>query len=327
MDDCKIDNVVHNQDIWQISLEAHMRKYKKSNLGYLTLDNVKDTITRTRQIFETSLFQHKGPNVIPTIFRNHPERFEFVIERERRLCKKRKPKKPPAQIPVTFSFADDVGMNIVINLLENEFQAYKRYATPAKLVCLKREICGEQAFEEMLSRQPHFYSDDGAKLRQSAYADPDPQNWIPPSPPCNNHFHFIVDFSVILPENKVSTAYVVCYDCGRYVETVLYDTTIEAVVKDISHNILQLDLSAEGNDVRKVVIRLPTRNCSFQECSFVEGLMGVTPLTGIPHKPSVFVRTRLFYLFNLKQRIHSIIHRSPTDDKPFKTILGRLRID
>uniref|UniRef100_A0A1B6FQH8 Uncharacterized protein n=1 Tax=Cuerna arida TaxID=1464854 RepID=A0A1B6FQH8_9HEMI len=221
-------------------------------------------------------------------------------------------------------------MNILLNLLPNEFQAYKKYAKPAKLVCLKKEVCGEQAFEEMLSRQPNFYSDDSTKFCQSVYAEPHPNNWKLPSHPCGNHFHFIVDFSVILPENKVSTAYVVCYDCGLYVETVLYDTTIKAAVKDICQNILQLDLSVEGNDVRKAVIRLPTRSVSLDGCSFVEGLMGVTPLTGIPHKPSVFVRTRLFYVFNLKQHIHSSIHKSATNHKrhaQLKETLEKFRID
>uniref|UniRef100_A0A1B6L260 Uncharacterized protein n=2 Tax=Graphocephala atropunctata TaxID=36148 RepID=A0A1B6L260_9HEMI len=319
-DNNKIEHIVYG-DVTkeEIHQQKCIREYNEVNEGYITTSNAKDVIIRTRERFETSLLKHKGPAVIPTILKNHPKRFEFVRARERQLSEKRCPRFPPPQLPVKFSFADDVCMNLLLNLNPTKLAGYVKHVKPATIIHLKQEICGEQAFVEMLSHQPYCYSDDLKRLFQSDHVDSNQKSWSPPVNPCSNIFEFVVDFSIILPEKRVSTVFVMCYDCGQYVETMLYGSTVKAAAKDICHNVALLDLSKEGDNDRSTVVRLPTRGCSIEGCSFVEGLMGVTLLTTVPRKPSVFVRTRLFFFLDKTQNISSIIHKSKGEECSYIT--------
>lgn len=128
---------------------------------------------------------------------------------------------------------------------------------------------------------------------------------------CYNKFHFIVDFSLILPTAKVSTVWVYCAICGKVIETVLCDKTIQLVLEEVQNNIVRTVKEKEENCSDSFVMPIPLQANTIQGYCFVEGVTSVSPLTNVNHdKPPVFIRTRISYYCNTSSNILKLIHQS-----------------
>lgn len=277
--------------------------------GYINKDDAKNAILRARQRFEEILLEHKGPSIIPTVFKNHPNRFEHVRIRDTQLQNIRSVRNPPELPFYVFTFADDIFLNLICNIRQHSYKVFINHEERARFISMNEESCGEVAFKEMLSQQPSFYSEIEDIVNMSEYVEPEGPRKTDNIGNCSNTCHFIVDFSVILPELKVSTVWVYCVACGKLLETVLCDKTIQVIREEIMHNISRIEVETNNSNAVPTVLRLPLRNCCVQGCAFVEGLMGVTLLSKkSPYRPSIFVRTRLFYFCDENAKIGKVVH-------------------
>jgi len=283
---------------------------------YMSKPHVKSLIIQTRKSFEERSLQLNGPAVIPTMFRNHPERYAFVRERDRKFHSQRNPTNPPPQIPTVFTFPEDIFRNLVVNFNNGIFI---KPNVICKLVCLRRKICAEEALEEIVTRTPYYYSSDWEQIKLSPFSDPDSKNWaVPLTSKCINYYQFIADFSIIYPEGKVSSCYLSCYDCGLFVETILNEYTQNVIKKDIWKNICHMKFSRVDGKPTQSTMRMSTRSGLAENLAFTEGHMAVAPLASAnPLKPSLFVRSRIVFFTGIRAPFRKCLHHTEAEANIF----------
>ncbi|XP_054287206.1 uncharacterized protein LOC129003030 isoform X2 [Macrosteles quadrilineatus] len=275
-------------------------------------------ILKTRTRFEAAVKKFKAPNTLPIIFRNSCKRGSYLDVEIRRL--KLSAKNPPDEPLVTFTFAEDIFAELLIKFSEDypkgKYKPYLLLDKPTNFVTLRKEFCPEDAFEEVFTSNPLYYSADKETLKKSRYVEPDEEKWKTHegclamySRVDDNEVQFIVDFSVIYPENIWSTAMVICWDCGKAAEIDLCHAVREAARKEIYQNIAMCNIQRRAAERERCVIHLPITNSLQTHCSFREGLMGFTPLTQSgSDKPSLFVRTRITFYTTELSRLGEVLH-------------------
>jgi len=311
---------IHQFNLPPTGHSSYIRVLNSIFLGhkeYETVEDEHDCILRTREKYNATVQKHKGPAFIPTVFRNNGERGTFLGLDHRK--RKVDPKNPPEEMFVTYTFADDIFANVIIKFSKDypvgKHKPYLLHEESAKIVCLSQEYSAEDAFEEALSSNPLYYAEDIQVVKRSVYVDPDDSRWrlqegcmAKYSRVEDNEIQFTVDVSVIYPDNVWSTAYVVCYDCGKVAEVTLCDAVKEAAKSDIWSNIARYNIEQQVSERERFVIRLPMTDSQHTLCSFREGLIGFTPLTSGPGQRALFVRMRLTFYTNEESRIGLVIH-------------------
>lgn len=247
----------------------------------------------------------KAPFFTPTLFLNHENRERYVEERDKRC-----PKTLPENCVDAYNLFLIVNKGIIDSFQRTNFLNHSR---GCELIYLKKEFSPELAFEEVMMSKPFIYSKNIDTKKKSKYIDPDHSNREHGDycTPQNKGSSFIVEFCVIYPENKMSTVIVSCATCGLCAETVLDESSMNVLKKELTELSMSLEIGADEPHLRAVIPLPDDTVCVREHSAFCEGIIGITPLISVtPLKPSIFMRVRIKYGVNSRSLVRRLIHEN-----------------